>query len=95
MDELTMTMPEDLKVCYWIRGYLIINQRTPRSLKIGFDYAADVNVDELFNVFFGGSFGGQNVYVRRNRNWERQRNEVVLSVFLVLKANLFLPPCYL
>lgn len=26
-------------------------------------------------MFFGGSFGGQNVYVRRGRQWERQRAE--------------------
>jgi hypothetical protein len=26
-------------------------------------------------MFFGGSFGGPNVYVRRGRQWERQRAE--------------------
>ena len=37
-----------------------------------FVLAADVTAEELFNMFFGGSFGGQNVYVRRGRQWERQ-----------------------
>ena len=40
-----------------------------------FVYSADVSAEELFNMFFGGSFGGQNVYVRRGRQWERQRTE--------------------
>jgi len=38
-------------------------------------FEADVSAEELFNMFFGGSFGGQNVYVRRGRQWERQRTE--------------------
>lgn len=36
---------------------------------------AEVSAEELFNMFFGGSFGGPNVYVRRGRQWERQRAE--------------------
>ena len=32
-------------------------------------------------MFFGGSFGGQNVYVRRGRQWERQRTETSNPVY--------------
>ncbi len=38
-------------------------------------FPAEVSAEELFNMFFGGSFGGPNVYVRRGRQWERQRAE--------------------
>ena len=38
---------------------------------IFFKLTADVTAEELFNMFFGGSFAGNNVYVRRGRNWER------------------------
>lgn len=38
-------------------------------------FEAEVSAEELFNMFFGGSFGGPNVYVRRGRQWERQRTE--------------------
>lgn len=38
-------------------------------------FEADVSAEELFNMFFGGSFGGPNVYVRRNNQWQRQRQE--------------------
>jgi len=44
-----------------------------------FDYTrgfeSDVTAEELFNMFFGGGFAGQNVYVRRGRQWERQQGE--------------------
>lgn len=49
-----------------------------------FYYSAEVSAEELFNMFFGGSFGGPNVYVRRGRQWERQRAENTNQVdFLV------------
>lgn len=32
-------------------------------------------------MFFGGSFGGPNVYVRRGRQWERQRAENANQVY--------------
>jgi len=35
-------------------------------------FEADVSAEELFNMFFGGSFGGQNVYVRRGRQWQQR-----------------------
>jgi len=43
-------------------------------------FEADVSAEELFNMFFGGSFGGQNVYVRRGRQWQQRaeaNNQVV------------------
>ena len=46
-------------------------------------FLADVSAEELFNMFFGGSFGGQNVYVRRGRQWERQRAEATNQVSMV------------
>jgi DnaJ family protein B protein 12 len=32
---------------------------------------ADVTAEELFNMFFGGGFPSQNVYVRRGGRWQR------------------------
>jgi hypothetical protein len=32
-------------------------------------------------MFFGGGFAGQNVYVRRGRQWERQQGESNHQVF--------------
>jgi DnaJ family protein B protein 12 len=32
---------------------------------------ADVTAEELFNMFFGGGFPSQNVYVRRQGRWQR------------------------
>lgn len=64
-------------------------------------FEAEVSPDELFNMFFGTSFGS-NVYVRRGGRWQRQaadsqqehhrQREVVYRVFLVnlvLKATWF------
>ncbi|KAB7498282.1 DnaJ-like protein subfamily B member 14 [Armadillidium nasatum] len=36
-------------------------------------YEGDVTAEELFNMFFGGSYPGGSVYVRRNGRWERSR----------------------
>lgn len=46
---------------------------------------AEVSAEELFNMFFGGSFGGPNVYVRRGRQWERQRTENTNQVNLEIQ----------
>ncbi|XP_060520570.1 dnaJ homolog subfamily B member 12 isoform X2 [Cylas formicarius] len=35
-------------------------------------FEADVNAEELFNMFFGSGFTGSNVYVRRGGRWQRQ-----------------------
>jgi DnaJ homolog subfamily B member 12 len=34
-------------------------------------FEADVTAEELFNMFFGGGFPNQNVYVRRGGRWQR------------------------
>ncbi|KAF4533210.1 hypothetical protein B566_EDAN011855 [Ephemera danica] len=34
-------------------------------------FEADVTAEELFNMFFGGGFPSQNVYVRRGGRWQR------------------------
>lgn len=56
-------------------------------------FSAEVSAEELFNMFFGGSFGGPNVYVRRGRQWERQRtenaNQVTIQQLLFPSQNLF------
>lgn len=34
-------------------------------------FEADITAEELFNMFFGGGFPQQNVYVRRGGRWAR------------------------
>lgn len=34
-------------------------------------FEADITAEELFNMFFGGGFPSQNVYVRRGGRWQR------------------------
>jgi DnaJ homolog subfamily B member 12 len=34
-------------------------------------FEADVTAEELFNMFFGGGFPNQNVYVRQGGRWQR------------------------
>lgn len=37
-------------------------------------FEADMTAEELFNMFFGGSFNSGNVYVRRGNQWARYRS---------------------
>ncbi|XP_037089628.1 dnaJ homolog subfamily B member 12-like [Pollicipes pollicipes] len=38
-------------------------------------FEADVTAEELFNMFFGGGFPSQNVYMRRNGRWTRAQQQ--------------------
>ncbi|KAK9878026.1 hypothetical protein WA026_020655 [Henosepilachna vigintioctopunctata] len=41
-----------------------------QSFTRGFE--AEASPEDLFNMFFGGGFGGSNIYVRRDGRWQRQ-----------------------
>lgn len=47
-------------------------QRSTTSHTYSRGFESDATAEELFNMFFGGGFGGSNVYVRRNGRWHRQ-----------------------
>ena len=76
-----MTIPEDLRVNLNFPNVVLLLCFLLLLLLLCF--LADVSAEELFNMFFGGSFGGQNVYVRRGRQWERQRAEATNQVSMV------------
>lgn len=50
------------------------NEEPPRGQTYNYNrgFEAEVNPEELFNMFFGTGFGGSNIYVRRGGRWQRQ-----------------------
>ncbi|XP_046393164.1 dnaJ homolog subfamily B member 12 [Ischnura elegans] len=51
------------------QGRYSANQWHREGYSRGFE--ADISAEELFNMFFGGGFPSQNVYVRRGGRWQR------------------------
>ncbi|XP_025830031.1 dnaJ homolog subfamily B member 14 [Agrilus planipennis] len=51
-----------------------LSRHQHRTASYGYSrgFESDATPEELFNMFFGGGFGGPNVYVRRNGRWHRQ-----------------------